>query len=196
MIFVRSKVVCCMAFCVFFLVAGCAPHGGRMRTGQAVERDTARAEKLTHRGVKYVDRGELEKAEAAFEKAIEADMMFGPAHNNLGQVYLQQKKLYAAAWEFQYAIKLMPRRPEPRNNLGIVFETAGKLDQAVDAYEKAQELEPDCAEFIGNHARARIKRGDRNGTTRRLLEELIMRDTRPTWVTWAQEKLAFMNDQD
>jgi Flp pilus assembly protein TadD len=118
--------------------------------------------------------------------------MYGPAHNNLGKAYFHQDKLYLAAWEFQYAMKLMPNTPEPRNNLGLVFESAGKLDDAVASYDEAMRLEPDNVQFIGNLARARVRRGDRDDDLRELLDKLVMRETRPDWADWARGQLATM----
>src|SRR4029453_19576722 len=110
--------------------------------------------------------------EAELKSALAADVMCGPAHNNLGKVYYHQHKLYLAAWEFQYAMKLMPNVPEPRNNLGLVFESAGKLDDAVASYDEARGLEPDNVQFIGNLARARVRRGDDDAGVRDLLRQL------------------------
>src|SRR5438045_1867052 len=129
--------------------------------------------------LRLLDEGKLEEAESHLKKSIEADVMYGPAHNNMGLVYYHQGKLYPAAWEFQSAIKLMPYQPEPRNNLGLVFEKAGKITSATEAYEKARQLEPDNPEFLANLARARVRRGDRDIETKKLLEELVMKDYRP-----------------
>src|SRR5207302_136282 len=95
----------------------------------------------------------------ALKAALEADVMYGPAHNNLGIVYMKQgKPLYDAAWEFEKAIKLMPHQPETRNNLGLVLEQAGKLSEATDAFMRAHEMEPDNPEYIANLANLRIER--------------------------------------
>jgi Flp pilus assembly protein TadD len=152
--------------------------------------DATVASQENARAAEYIDQGKLGDAESALKKALTADVMHGPAHNNLGKVYFQQGKFYLAAWEFQYAAKLMPNRPEPLNNLGLVFEAVGKLDDAVTNYSKALATEPDNAEFIGNAARARLRRGDRDEQVKNLLSDLVLKDTRPEWVAWAREKLA------
>ena len=141
-----------------------------------------------------LDQGKLEEAESHLKKAIEADVMYGPAHNNLGLVYYHEGKLYPAAWEFQSAIKLMPFQPEPRNNLGLVFEKAGKITSAAEAYEKARQLEPDNPEYLANLARAKVRRGDRDPETKKLLEELVLKDSRPQWSQWARINLLKMGD--
>jgi Tfp pilus assembly protein PilF len=154
--------------------------------------DSAKAEQHNTKAVGMLERGDLAGAEAELKAALAADVMYGPAHNNLGKVYFHQDKLYLAAWEFQYAMKLMPNTPEPRNNLGLVFESAGKLDDAVASYDEAMRLEPDNVQFIGNLARARVRRGDRDDAVRELLGKLVMRETRPDWADWARGELARM----
>jgi Flp pilus assembly protein TadD len=155
--------------------------------------DSAKAEQHNAKAVGMLERGDLPGAEKELKDALAADVMCGPAHNNLGKVYFHQGKLYLAAWEFQYAMKLMPNTPEPRNNLGLVFESAGKLDDAVASYDEAMRLEPDNVQFIGNLARARVRRGDRDADVRELLDKLVMRETRPDWADWARGQLATMD---
>src|ERR1700722_3903999 len=77
-------------------------------------RDTDLARKLTAQAIDSIDQSKWPDAEALLKKALDADVTFGPAHNNLGTVYMYQNNLYLAAWEFQYAAKLMPYQPEPK----------------------------------------------------------------------------------
>jgi hypothetical protein len=50
-------------------------------------------------------------------------------------------------------------------------------------------MEPDNPEFIGNLARVKIRRGDRDEETKSLLQELVYKDSRPTWRDWAKLEL-------
>lgn len=138
---------------------------------------------------KLIREGKYDAAEDILKNALAADVMYGPARNNLGLVYYHRGEWYKAAWEFENAIKLMPHQPEVRNNLGLTLEEAGKLREATESYQRARELEPDNPEFIGNLARARLKQNLRDDETRRLLQELVYKDTRRTWVEWAKESL-------
>jgi Flp pilus assembly protein TadD len=156
-------------------------------------RDVALSAKEESEGLKLMDAGKWKEAEGTLKRSLAADVTNGPAHNNLGKVYWHLNQRYLAAWEFDYAAKLMPNQPEPKNNLGLVFEEAGKLDDAVTYYDQAEQLEPDNAQYIGNLARARIRRGD-GDTVRPLLERLVMRETRPEWLDWARERLSLMNE--
>ena len=109
--------------------------------------------------------------------AVIADVTYGPAHNNLGQLYLMQGKLYLAAWEFEYAQKLMPERPEPYYNLGMVFEQADRFDEAIQYYSAAHDMAPENPRFIGNLARAMLKKDDLAPGVSPLLSDLILCDS-------------------
>ena len=162
--------------------------------GHDPSRDAEAAVVRNAKAVELMRDGNLELAEKQLNEALQADLLCGPAHNNLGVVHFRQQRFYLAAWEFQYAAKLMPGKAEPRNNLGMVFEAVGKLGDAAKWYEEAHKLEPETVEVIGNLARilVRTNRGDHR--TRELLEEVVLRDQRPDWVTWARERLALMGD--
>lgn len=158
-------------------------------------RNTEQARDLTAKAAIALDEGRMEEAEKLLRDALTEDVMYGPAHNNLGQLYYQQKRYYEAAWEFQYAIRLMPHQPIPRNNLGLVFEATGQLDDAVEQYGLAVAEEPDNPELLGNLARAHIRRGDRSPEVRELLQQIVMKDTRPEWREWAQAQVYLLGDE-
>ena len=154
------------------------------------QRNTEAAKAKNADGIDQLEAGDYPAAEAVLKEALVEDIFFGPAHNNLGKAYFHQKKYYLAAWEFQYAGKIMPKKAEPKNNLGLVFEAVGKLDEAVAEYSGARGLEPDNTDVLGNLARAKVKRGDGGEELRTLLEEVLLKDSRPSWSSWAREELA------
>jgi Flp pilus assembly protein TadD len=179
------------------VLAGTGCSGGSRRSGAAYQtvaqdpgRDADTARRENDKAVEWIEKRDWGKAEELLKSALVADVTFGPAHNNLGKVYFQTGRYYLAAWEFQYATKLMPDQPQPRNNLALVLEAVGKLDDAVRCYDEALALAPDNAQVIGNAARARIRRGDRDAQVVQLLSKLVLCDTRPDWVEWAKERLA------
>lgn len=176
-------------------VMGCGstqrPHGdGYQTVAKEPHRDAEFARQENARAVALMDKSDDTAAETALKAALNADIMCGPAHNNLGKVYFRQGKLYLAAWEFQYAMKLMPNQSEPPNNLGLVFEAVGKLDDAADSYGKAVALAPENVQALGNLARAKVRRGDGDGDVRALLERLVLRDERADWLAWERKTLA------
>jgi Tfp pilus assembly protein PilF len=179
---------------VLLAACGCGPSAGRLAPardpGAAPAQDVERARAHLARALELLGRGQLDGAEAELRDALKADLMAGPAHNNLGVVFFRQRKLYQAAWEFQYAVKLLPGQAEPRNNLGMVFETVGKLDEATKWYEEAYKLEPETVEVIGNLARVYVRTQRKDDKTRQLLGEVVLRDERPEWVAWARDQLS------
>jgi len=196
---VRAAVISLMSLAALSGVAcapGCASappkprDAGYQTVAKEPRQDPEFARQENARAVALMDKPDDTAAEVALKAALDADIMCGPAHNNLGKVYYRQGKLYLAAWEFQYAMKLMPNQSEPPNNLGLVFEAVGKFDEATDSYGKAVALAPESVEPLGNLARARIRRGDHQGDLVALLEKLVLRDTRPTWLAWEKKTLA------
>jgi Flp pilus assembly protein TadD len=179
----RLLLLACLA-----IVGGCASSKDKNRAVARPPR-TGDAARLNAQAVEQIEKGDFEHAEKILKESLAADVSFGPAHNNLGLVYYHANKLYQAAWEFEYATKLMPYMPEPRNNLGMVFERIGKLDEAIERYGQALQIAPDDPQFIGNLARAKVRKGDNDPQTRDLLDQLVLKDTRPDWVEWARERL-------
>lgn len=181
-------------FVLTVISAGCAQQARHAEADYQtvtadLRRDTELARRENTKAVALIEQGQWEQAESVLKHALDADVTFGPAHNNLGKVYFHQGKLYLAAWEFQYAIKSMPYQPEPRNNLGLVMEAAGRLDDAVKYYDEAVAMEADNPTFVGNDARARVRRGETDGRLDELLAKLVLFDDRPRWAEWAKEKL-------
>ena len=185
---------------VFF--TGCqTQHGSETAMGYETlkdppNRDTSLARAHNAAGLQHLNDGNFEGAEKELKDALAADMFFGPAHNNLGTLYFKQEKFYLAAWEFQYAVKLMPGQIEPLNNLGLVFEKVGRLNDAEQWYDKALSLKPESPEVIGNLARVQIRSHKKDEKTLELLSKIVMKDSRPEWISWAQQQLAFTREPD
>ena len=175
-----------MLLCACVLMVGCSTDKLPI-TPPPQNTDAARVQNTA--AYSLIKAGKYNEAEDILKNALRADVMYGPARNNLGLVYLKQHKLYQAAWEFENAVKLMPHQPEARNNLGMVLEEAGKLREAADAYGRALQLEPDNPVYIGNLAKVRIKQRLLDAETRKLLNDIVFKDTRPEWITWAREQL-------
>jgi Flp pilus assembly protein TadD len=160
--------------------------------GTDPNRDTLAATQHNAEGLRLIEAECFDQAEEQLKLALDADLFYGPAHNNLGTVYLHNKDFYRAAWEFQYAAKLMPGKSEPLYNLGMVFEQIGDLDKAAARYTKAQELAPETIEIAANLARVYRRQDRRDDETRQLLRRIVMQDTREQWRQWAHEQLLLM----
>lgn len=152
------------------------------------QRDTARSEQLAQDAARVIGT-EPDEAERLLREALTADLYNGPAHNNLGTLFLQQGKLYEAANEFEWARKLMPGHPDPRLNLALTLERAGRVDDALATYATALEVYPDHLLTIEALARLQIRSGRTDDRTPRFLDEIALRSEKP-WRNWAREQMA------
>lgn len=163
--------------------------------------DTDAAKRLNQQGLAHLADGELEKAENTFKAAITEDIEYGPAHNNLGKVYYLQGDYYQAALEYDYARRQMPTHAGPRYNLGLIYERAAKqdapivnLNRAIEYYREAVALAPGNITYRAALAHALVERGDKTDELRDLLEQILEKDRRPDWITWARRQRAALGD--
>lgn len=178
---------------VLLLNGGCA--GGRRSHPYATSsptihpRNTHEAQRLNEAGLAAIEEDDYEEAERLFRNALEADLFYSSAHNNLGLTLVQQGLAYEAAWEFQYAAKLTPSAVQPRNNLGLVMEKVGQLDIAIAHYEQALELEPNSIETMSHLARAHVKAHHATPELRTLLKRIAFQNSEDDWSRWARRQL-------
>ena len=159
-----------------------------------IQYDTATARQKHQQALAYLGKPHrrdhhVAKAKKLLEEALIADVRFGPAHNNLGQIYFHEGDYYQAAWKFESAADLMPERPEPLNNLGLVYETADRYSHAINYFQLAHELAPSNPVYLGNLIRAMLQDEDQDPLAiDHLLSELLLIETRPDWRDWAREQ--------
>jgi Tfp pilus assembly protein PilF len=151
-------------------------------------RDTARAEALTKQAADLIE-SEPERAESMLREALAADLFFGPAHNNLGVVFLGRGDLYEAANEFEWAKKLMPGHPDPRLNLGLTLDRAGQEDGALQEYTAALEVYPGFLPAIQGLARLALATGREEPRLLGWLETIALEGETEEWRRWARSRL-------
>lgn len=176
---------------VLFTLVGCisvSPKRGPYQPRTEAERNPLEAQRLTQEANKLID-SDPAKAEQLLTDALSADLYHGPAHNNLGVVYLNQGKLYEAANEFEWARKLMPGLPDPRVNLGHTLELAGRVDEALSTYETALEVQEGFIPAIQALARCQLLHNKTTPDTGSMLREIALRGDSPRWRSWAHERL-------
>lgn len=152
-------------------------------------RNTSAAAALSLQGAQQILANDLSEAEKTLRRALEADPACGPAHNNLGLLYLKRNEMYKAAWEFQYASQLMPKNAEPIYNQGFVFEQSSRYFDAILKYEEAHKISPQNPVYLGNLVRARIRRGDQDKSLLTQLEILQRIETRSQWLDWEHRQI-------
>lgn len=191
-----SIILVCMASigCIAGL-AGCSGSGsGPYQPSREQSRDTERAQKLTQQAVQAMvedpsTKG-LERGEKLLRDALTADLYHGPAHNNLGVVFLKRGMLYEAASEFEWARKLMPGHPDPRMNLALTLEQAGQVDLAIDTYLTALETYPGHMPTIQALTRLELYEQRATPQTTDRLRQIALRGEGVHWRSWARQQLA------
>jgi Flp pilus assembly protein TadD len=169
---------------------GCRAHPtGPYDPPGETSRETTEAERLSREAADEMATDPA-GAEKLLREALTKDLFFGPAHNNLGVLFLNEGKLYEAAGEFEWARKLMPGHPDPRVNLAITLERAGRTDEALTTYSAALEV---CADYLPAieglaSLTARSDKHDERMST--WLREIGMREALPTWRAWANAQLS------
>jgi len=150
-------------------------------------RDPDRARDLTLEALGIIE-ADPAKAEQLLQEALAVDRYHGPAHNDLGVLYLRRSRLYEAASEFELARKLMPGNPEPRLNLGLTLEKAGQYELAFDAYDAALEASPAHIRSMQAIARLKLRTGQKDERLMGMLAEIALRGETRAWRDWAQEQ--------
>jgi len=152
-------------------------------------RDSRLAEDLTREAAALIEE-DAARAESLLREALTADIFHGPAHNNLGVIFLSQGKLYEAAHEFEWARKLLPGHPDPRVNLALTLESAGRVDEALAAFDSALEVYPDYLPAIMGAAVLSLRSGRECDRLSEWLAQIATRCQDLEWQAWARLHLA------
>jgi Tfp pilus assembly protein PilF len=184
-----SRNVLLMLVFVFPLASmGCTgTHERVSQSASASDRNQQLAAELTRQASGLIH-SDPDEAMRLLRLATEADLFYGPAHNNMGVVLLNRGQLYEAAEEFDWARRLMPGHPDPRINLGIALERGGKVEDAEEAYASAIEVYPGHLPAVQAMARLHIRSGLHTEETEELLQEIILRGS-DEWRHWAMSHL-------
>ena len=96
----------------------------------------------------HFQNGEHEKAISAYNKAIELDRSFGWPYSNLAHTYLAMDKFAEAILLYQKSADLLKTTEEKAaawNSLGNIYRHLSEYENALNAYQKADELDPQNA---------------------------------------------------
>ena len=179
--------ISCVLVLSMAMQQGCASSQRRDGNTTTGVRNQQLAAELTNKAVDLLFDDPIE-AERVLRQALQADLYYGPAHNNLGVLHLNRGELYEAAEEFDWARRLMPGHPDPRINLGLALERGGKIEDALDAYASAIEVYPNHLPATQALARCQIRHGHRDEWTDELLETIIYRGS-AEWKSWAKNQI-------
>ncbi len=99
-------------------------------------------------GIGFAQQGQIERAIACFELAIEIQSNFADAHYNLGIARSEQGNVDAAIASFTEAISYNPQYTSAYLNLGLTFTKQERYAEANDMYERALALAPNDVDIL------------------------------------------------
>jgi tetratricopeptide (TPR) repeat protein len=118
-----------------------------------------RAAEELRRGYTHLEAGDLERAEVAFEHALEFAPDLPEGWNGLGVVARQRDDAALASQRFAHAVRVAPGFAEGHANLGEALLTLERPDQAAEELRAALHIDPDLAAARQNLARALLRQG-------------------------------------
>ena len=97
----------------------------------------------------YFMSGAYEQAIHAYSRSIQTDSSYGKPYSNLALIYVRQGKYDEAVKLFRRSLDLLVDVKEKAiswNRLGKVYRQSKDYQQAVIAFQRADELDPECKE--------------------------------------------------
>jgi len=133
------------------------PFRGRWR-GKPLDPDTLGLElRLRKAGFEEVAQAYYRRC---FKQSVQADVGVASTHLQFGLVFMRQRKLDAAAKHLRIAAELDPTLIEAWANLAAVLHKQGNRPRAIEAYEKALELNEEHVQSRFNLGLALAESGD------------------------------------
>jgi tetratricopeptide (TPR) repeat protein len=108
----------------------------------------------------YVQRGEIERAERAFEQVLALAPDAAEGYNNMGVIYAQQGEHEQAITAFEKALELQPGTAIIEQNLALSLLFEGDLEGAVSHYQTAIALAQPLTNTLVNTAIAYYEAGE------------------------------------
>jgi len=102
----------------------------------------SRAHAFSNRGGAYQAKGELDRAIADYNQAIEIDPKFALAYIGRGDAYKDRGELDRAIADYNRALELDPKDADAYAGRGVTYEAKGDMDRAIVYYNRALELDP------------------------------------------------------
>ncbi len=102
-----------------------------------------RPEAHLNRGLVFMDRGQLTKAEDAYRMALQQDETFFPALVNLADLYRLQNRDQEGEAALRKALTLAPANADVLHALGLLLVRSGQKDEALGMLEQAAKFGPE-----------------------------------------------------
>jgi tetratricopeptide (TPR) repeat protein len=138
---ITKVIILTLALCILHSGCNSEPSTTQVNDPVASNSESSRdAIFYNNRGLAYKKQGELDKAIADYNKAIELDPQLAVAYYNRGKDYEDQGELDKAIADFTKAIELDPTDAVTYTNRGIAYRDQGELGKAEADFTKAKEL--------------------------------------------------------
>ncbi len=111
-----------------------------------IEMDTKNAHVWNELGNIYFNTGAYDDAVVSYSKAIQLDRCFAWPYSNLALTYVQKGRFTEAILLYQRSIELFASEKDKAiswNRLGNVYRRLNSYDNAISAYQRADELDPE-----------------------------------------------------
>ncbi len=109
----------------------------------------------------YLQQRDIEKARAAFYRAIKVNPDMIKPYHFLARIFLGEKDTAKAIEQYQTILEKQPKMPMPHMMLGTIYEQGKAYDKAEEHYRKALEINPDYAPAANNLAYHLAERTDK-----------------------------------
>ena len=107
---------------------------------------------LNNLGIVFLDKGQLDKAIANLQEAIDLRPENGPAHDNQAKALLQKGRLPEAMVHYRKFLEIQPGNVEARNTLGTALIQQGRVSDAIAQWQEAMAIQPDNGNAASNLA--------------------------------------------
>ncbi|MFL6335878.1 MAG: tetratricopeptide repeat protein [Pyrinomonadaceae bacterium] len=126
---------------------------------QGARGTSASAAAAVDEGVAALDRGDLEGARAAFNRALGLNPKDADAHRYLGLLADRAGDLQEAARHLAEAARLSPTSAPARNNYGVILLRLGRAREAAAEFEASLRADPQQPNALVNLAQIRFNSG-------------------------------------
>ena len=118
----------------------------------SVTKSPQKARPYMNLSVALRERGNIDEAIIASQKAITKDPRFINAYVGLGAAYVEKGELERAETQYLKALQMMPDYAEVYNALGVLYLNQGKVKEAVNAFNENLRLDPGDINALVNRA--------------------------------------------
>lgn len=113
-------------------------------------------------GRAYLNAGQYTNALNSFNRAVELNTSFFPAHLNLGALYFLLQDFPKSAQAYMRAMQLSPGDADARFGLALAYDALGDLGNAVEQLKEALRIQPDNTRSLVKLTEIQVRQGKWN----------------------------------